>query len=159
MRHLELPGAVLLVNVSESLTLLAVLHQAGCCQNEQYVDANEREHGCENVVDENVGETRQGRGAALDQLGGGGTGAGGVGDKRRRCAVEVTTALKLDILSVWWTLSNIGGRGERTRVCIRDWTSGGCEIQISENSCFVFNVVTHKSTPRMRLKRAFTAIM
>jgi len=95
-----LPGAVLLVNVSESLTLLAVFHQAGSCQDEQYVDANEREHSREDVVDENVGETCQGRGAALDQLGSSGTRAGGVSNESRRGAVEITTALELETWSV-----------------------------------------------------------
>lgn len=91
---LELPGTILLVDVSETLTLLAVLHQAGCCQDEQYVHADEGEYSRENVVDENVGEARQGRGAALDQLGSGRTRACGVCDKSRRSAVEVTAALE-----------------------------------------------------------------
>ena len=69
VQPLELPGTVLLVDVSEALTLLAVLHQASCCQNEQYVHADKGEHSRENVVDENVGEACQGRGAAFDQLG------------------------------------------------------------------------------------------
>ena len=93
---LELSGTVLLIDVSEALTLLAILHQAGCCQDEQYVHADEGEYSRENVVDENVGETRQGRGAALDQLGSSGTRACGVCNESRRGAVEVTAALELD---------------------------------------------------------------
>lgn len=92
---LELPGTVLLVNVAESLALLAVLHQAGCRQDETDVDADHAEDGREDVVDESVGKGRQGRGASSHKRGGGGTRAGSVGDEGRRRAVEVATALEL----------------------------------------------------------------
>lgn len=51
--------------------------------------------GGKDVVDEDVGEARDGGRAAADEGGGGGAGAGVVGDEGGRRAVEVAAAVEL----------------------------------------------------------------
>lgn len=65
---LERRGLSLGVDISESLALLAVLEQAGCSQDEHAINTSHAEHGGEDVVDKNVGETAQ-RGSAAPHQG------------------------------------------------------------------------------------------
>ena len=93
-----LEGApALLVNVAETLTLLALLEQAGRGHDEDGVDADHAKHGGEDVVDEDVGERGDGRGAPAHEGSSRGAGAHGIGDEGGRGAVEVAAAGELMI--------------------------------------------------------------
>lgn len=98
-RPLESTVACLLVDVAIALALLAVLEEHGGADDEEGVDADHTEHGGENVVDEDVGETRDRGGAALLECGGGRARALNIGDEGRRRAVEVSAALELACVS------------------------------------------------------------
>lgn len=88
-------GIALLVNVAEALVLLAVLCQAGRGEDQHAVDAAHAKDGGEDVVDEDVGETRDRGRAPAHQGRRRRAGAGSIGDEGRRSAVEVATAVEL----------------------------------------------------------------
>ena len=52
--------ARLLIDVAETLPLLAILEQAGCSHDENSIDADYTEHGREDIVDEDIGKGRDG---------------------------------------------------------------------------------------------------
>jgi hypothetical protein len=92
---LEASVAVLLVDVSESGALLAVLEEAGDGHDQGHVDTDHTENGSEDVVNKNVSERGQRSGAALEQRCRGRTRAGGIRDEGWGGAVKVATALEL----------------------------------------------------------------
>ncbi len=89
----------LLVDVAETLPLLAILEQAGGGHDERGVDTNHAEDAREDVVDEDVGERGDGGRAALHQGGGSRARAGRVRHEGGRRAVDVAAAVKLSQLS------------------------------------------------------------
>lgn len=92
----SLKGApALLVNMAEALALLALLEQARRGHDEDGVDADHAEHGGEDVVEEDVGERGDGRGAPAHEGRGRGAGARRVGDEGGRGTVEVAAAGEL----------------------------------------------------------------
>lgn len=62
----------LLVDVSETSLLFPLLKQAGGGEEERRINTGHTKCGCENIINENVGETGNGRSAASHQSGGGG---------------------------------------------------------------------------------------
>lgn len=89
------PALSLGVNVAEAGALLAVLEQACGGEQQHGVNARHAEDGGEDVVDKDIGETRDGRRAASHQRRSGGRGAGGVGHEGGRGAVEEAAAGEL----------------------------------------------------------------
>ena len=85
-----------------ALALLAVLQQGGDGDDEQGLDADHAEDGREDIVDEGVAEGVERPDAALYQRRGGRARALRVHDKRRRSAVQVTTALELQTWKLVW---------------------------------------------------------
>lgn len=144
--------AVLLVDVPESRTLLAVLEQGCDGHDHGHVDAHHAEHSSEDVVDEDVGERGQGGGAALEQCRRGRARAGGVRDEGRSRAVKVAAALELveGSAHLRTPIHSI----LRTVVWRRSWTLAGWVVQISKKVCFVLRVMIHRSRPMIRVKIA-----
>jgi hypothetical protein len=80
--------------------LLAILEQASRGHDEECVEADHAEQRREDVVDEDVGETGDGRGATPHQGRGRGAGAGGIGHEGGRGGVKVTAAVELFFTSL-----------------------------------------------------------
>lgn len=103
MPPLESAVASLLVDVAVALALLAVLEEHRGADDEESVDADHTEDGGEDVVDEDVRETRDRGGASLLEGGRGRAGALRIGDEGGRRAVEVSAAFELVGVSVNWS--------------------------------------------------------
>lgn len=87
----------LAVDMAEALPLLAVLQQTGGSHDHDNIDTNHSEHSGENVVDENVGEGRDGCRTPAHEGRSCRARAHGICPEERRCAVEIATAVELDI--------------------------------------------------------------
>ena len=91
--------AGLLIDVAESLTLLALLEQTSGGHDQDDIDANHAENPSEDVVDEDVRKRGDRCCTATVEGSSGRAGAGGIRHKGRRGAVKITTAVELNIQS------------------------------------------------------------
>lgn len=93
--YLDSCKPALLIDMSESLLLLAILEQASGRHDEDSVDTDHTEHGSEDIVKEDVGEGSDGGRAAAHESRGGRASARRVGDEGWGGAVKVAAADKL----------------------------------------------------------------